>query len=66
LESFWVECDNYLHMVKPILNTLLVFDGKSPAMLDAWLILKALQEYVQNLKKDSFFLLDDIATKFER
>jgi len=40
LESFWIECDNYFHIVKPIFNALWMFDRKSPTMLDSWLTLE--------------------------
>jgi hypothetical protein len=64
-ESFWLECDNFLHMVEPVIIALRVFDGKAPAMPKAWLVMKTLQEHVWSLRNEPCFLNDETATKFE-
>jgi hypothetical protein len=36
-DGFWQQCENFEYMVKPVIKTLQVFHGRTPAMAKAWL-----------------------------
>jgi hypothetical protein len=45
-DGFWQQCENFEHMVKPVIKTLRVFDGRTPAMVKAWLEMNNLKRHV--------------------
>jgi hypothetical protein len=45
-DGFWQQCENFEHMVKPVIKTLRVFDGRIPAMAKAWLEMNNLKRHV--------------------
>jgi len=65
-EAFGVRCDNFLHMVEPVLVALRHFDGKIPAMPKAWLVMKNLRDHVYSLKNPPFLLDPVVATRYEK
>jgi hypothetical protein len=48
-DGFWQQCENFEHMVKSVIKTLRVFDGRTPAMAKAWLEMNNLKRHVFNL-----------------
>ena len=48
-DGFWQQCENFEYMVKPVIKTLRVFDGRTPAMAKAWLEMNNLRRHVFNL-----------------
>lgn len=65
-ETFWVRCENFVHIVEPALVTLKTFDGKTPAMGRAWLAMNNLRKHVFSLRDAPFSLDSSIATRFEK
>lgn len=65
-EAFWNECDNFKYLMEPALVALRVFDGKTPAMPKAWLVMKSLKEHVYSLEGPPYFLDSVTARKFEK
>ena len=65
-DAFWLECANYQYLVKPALLALRVFDGKVPAMPDAWMVMHQLKQHVYSLRDNPYFLDDATAKKFEK
>lgn len=64
-ETFWMRCENFVHLVEPALVTLRTFDGHTPAMGRAWLAMNNLRKHVFGLRNAPFSLDPTIATRFE-
>ena len=48
-DGFWQQCEDFEHMVKPIIKALQVFDRRTPAVAKAWLEMNNLKRYVFSL-----------------
>jgi len=64
-ETFWLRCENLVHLMKPAVVTLKTFDGQTPAMGRAWLAMNNLKKHVFGLRGDPYFLDPAIAGRFE-
>jgi hypothetical protein len=49
-DGFWQQCENFEHIVKPVIKALRVFDGRTPAMAKAWLEMNNLRRHVFSLR----------------
>ena len=49
-ETFWVRCENFVHLVEPAIVTLRTFDGQAPATERAWLAINNLRKHVFGLR----------------
>jgi len=65
-EDFWIQCNNFLHMVEPVLLCLCHFDGKVLAMPKAFVMMAALKDHIYSLKEAPFFLDSVVAARFEK
>ena len=65
-DTFWVRCENFVHLVEPAIVTLRTFDGQTPAMGRAWLAMNNLRKHVFGLRNAPFSLDPTIATRFEK
>ena len=65
-ETFWVRCENFVHLVEPAIVTLRTFDGQTPAMGRAWLAMNNLRKHVYFLQNALFLLDPIIAIPFEK
>jgi hypothetical protein len=48
-DGFWQQCENFEHMVKPVIKALQIFDGHASAMAKAWLEMNNLKIHVFSL-----------------
>jgi hypothetical protein len=64
-DGFWQQCENFEHMVKPVIKALRVFDGCTPAMAKAWLEMNNLKRHVFSLQEPNFNLPASMATRLE-
>ena len=46
-DGFWDTCKNFLYMVNPLVKALCLFDGKTPAIDMAWMLMYDLKIHVQ-------------------
>ncbi len=63
--DFWHRCQNYTHMVDDVLKALRLFDGRQPAMAQAWLTMNNLKKHIFKLRNPPFSLPSRIATRIE-
>jgi hypothetical protein len=64
-DGSWQQCENFEHMVKPVIKALRVFDGSTPAMAKAWLEMNNLKRYVFSLWNPDFNLPTPMAARLE-
>jgi hypothetical protein len=64
-DGFWQQCENFEHMVKPVIKALQVFDGRTPAMAKAWLEMNNLKRHMFTLRDPDFNLLAPMAVRLE-
>jgi hypothetical protein len=64
-DGFWQQCENFEHMVKPVIKALRVFDGRTPAMAKAWLEMNNLKRHVFSLWDPDFNLPASMAARLE-
>jgi hypothetical protein len=64
-DGFWQQCENFEHMVKPVIKALRVFDGRTPAMAKAWLEMNNLKRHMFSLRDPDFNLPTPMAACLE-
>jgi hypothetical protein len=64
-DGFWQQCENFEHMVKPVIKSLRDFDGRIPTMAKAWLEMNNLKRHVFSLREPDFNLPAPMATRLE-
>ena len=64
-DGFWPQCENFEYMVKPVIKTLRVFDGRIPAMAKAWLEMNNLKRHVFSLREPNFNFPASMAVHLE-
>jgi hypothetical protein len=63
--DFGQQCENFEHMVKPVIKALRVFDRRTPAMAKAWLEMNNLKRHVFSLREPDFNLPAPMAVRLE-
>jgi hypothetical protein len=64
-DGFWQQCENFEHMVKPIIKVLRVFYGRTLVMAKVWLEMNNLKRHMFSLRDPDFNLPEPMAVRCE-